>query len=226
MTKPTTRTKQTGEIFTPHPLVTEILDKLPDEEFSPANKKTFLDPACGDGEFLRGVVRKFLQEENSPWIKNNKLNEQHLINDITCTPITKDHFNGQIFGVDLMWDNVCDSLYFLLTTVDSGEEINEEYRDAVDNIIIETGFEPHENNLTPDQINNLFTRTRIYQLPDKRKLHCRRKDDHHIEFHLGNQEWTTLTHIVRADSLKEWDFENWKPKFNKQEKLIEDLLSF
>lgn len=49
------RIKQTGEVFTPLPLVDEILDKLPKELFTNP-KKTFIDPACGDGNFLVRVV--------------------------------------------------------------------------------------------------------------------------------------------------------------------------
>jgi len=42
------RVKATGEIFTPTPLVQEILDKIPVEVFADPFK-TFLDPSCGDG---------------------------------------------------------------------------------------------------------------------------------------------------------------------------------
>lgn len=49
------RIKQTGEVFTPIKLVDEILSKLPVELFKDP-KKTFLDPACGDGNFLVRVI--------------------------------------------------------------------------------------------------------------------------------------------------------------------------
>lgn len=49
------RIKQTGEIFTPTPLVQEILDKLPPELFDDSTK-TFLDPASGDGQFIIQVL--------------------------------------------------------------------------------------------------------------------------------------------------------------------------
>ena len=76
------RVKATGEIFTPTPLVQEILDKLPQEQFVDTNK-TFLDPACGDGQFLGEVlIRK---------IENGSTFEQAL---------------STIYGVDLMEDNV------------------------------------------------------------------------------------------------------------------------
>lgn len=76
------RVKATGEVFTPTFLVQEILDKLPIEQFTdPA--KTFLDPSCGDGQFLGEVlIRK---------MENGIAFEQAL---------------STIYGVDLMQDNV------------------------------------------------------------------------------------------------------------------------
>lgn len=76
------RVKATGEVFTPTPLVQEILDNLPQDSFQDASK-TFLDPSCGDGQFLSEVlIRKM--ENGIPF-------EQAL---------------STIYGVDLMADNV------------------------------------------------------------------------------------------------------------------------
>jgi type I restriction-modification system DNA methylase subunit len=76
------RVKATGEVFTPTPLVQEILDTLDQEVFvNPA--KTFLDPTCGDGQFLGELlIRK---------MENGSTFEQAL---------------STIYGVDLMQDNV------------------------------------------------------------------------------------------------------------------------
>ena len=52
------RIKQTAEVFTPTPLVQQMLDKLEQENpslFSDPTK-TFLDNSCGDGQFLSEVV--------------------------------------------------------------------------------------------------------------------------------------------------------------------------
>ena len=76
------RTKQTAEVFTPTPLVQDVLDQLPQSVFSDATK-TFLDNSCGDGQFLSEVlIRKM--EHGSTF-------EQAL---------------STIYGVDLMEDNV------------------------------------------------------------------------------------------------------------------------
>ena len=76
------RIKATGEVFTPTPLVQEILDQLPQELFADATK-TFLDPACGDGQFLGEVVIRKLEHSSTL--------EQAL---------------RTTYGVDLMQDNV------------------------------------------------------------------------------------------------------------------------
>ena len=49
------RVKETAEVFTPTPLVQEMLDNLPQELFEDVSK-TFLDPSCGDGQFLSEIV--------------------------------------------------------------------------------------------------------------------------------------------------------------------------
>jgi type I restriction-modification system DNA methylase subunit len=76
------RVKATGEVFTPTRLVQEMLDQIPVGQFEdPA--KTFLDPSCGDGQFLGEVlIRK---------MENGSTFEQAL---------------GTVYGVDLMQDNV------------------------------------------------------------------------------------------------------------------------
>jgi len=49
--------KQRGEVFTPTPLVNEMLDKLPPEVFS-ISDNTFLDNSCGNGQFLYEVMMR------------------------------------------------------------------------------------------------------------------------------------------------------------------------
>jgi hypothetical protein len=76
------RVKATGEVFTPTPLVQEMLEQIPTEQFTNPIK-TFLDNSCGDGQFLGEVlIRK---------MENGSTFEQAL---------------STIYGVDLMQDNV------------------------------------------------------------------------------------------------------------------------
>jgi hypothetical protein len=75
------RVKATGEVFTPTALVQEILDHLPPELFTDPDK-TFLDPSCGDGQFLSEVIIRKMQ--------NGSTFEQAL---------------STTYGVELMTDN-------------------------------------------------------------------------------------------------------------------------
>ena len=77
-----TRVKATGEVFTPTPLVEEILDKMDQSLFSDPTK-TFLDPSAGDGQFLASVLYRKLQ---------NGIDFETAL--------------STIYGVDLMSDNI------------------------------------------------------------------------------------------------------------------------
>jgi type I restriction-modification system DNA methylase subunit len=76
------RVKSTGEVFTPTPLVQEMLDHLPEETFTDPTK-TFLDNSCGDGQFLSEVLIRKLE---------NGIDFETAL--------------STIYGVDLMPDNV------------------------------------------------------------------------------------------------------------------------
>ena len=78
----TERVKATGEVFTPTDLVIEILQNMDINQFAPG--KTVIDPACGDGQFL--VPAK--------WVK------------IVWFNMTEDEALADIYGVDIMRDNV------------------------------------------------------------------------------------------------------------------------
>lgn len=80
------RIKQTAEVFTPTPLVQEMLDKLEEQNptlFSDPNK-TFLDNSCGDGQFLSEVVIRKMERSGCSLIQALKTT----------------------YGVELMEDNV------------------------------------------------------------------------------------------------------------------------
>lgn len=72
-----------GEVFTPTPLVLEMLKKLPQGQVRGVWKdgKTFLDPACGNGQFLAPILI----------IKKELYHKQPV---------------STIYGVDIMPDNV------------------------------------------------------------------------------------------------------------------------
>jgi hypothetical protein len=80
------RTKATGEVFTPTPLVQSMIDKLPIELFTDPTK-TYLDPTCGDGQFLSEVIIKKLE--------NGSTYQQALMT---------------TYGTDLMMDNCIETI--------------------------------------------------------------------------------------------------------------------
>lgn len=58
------RVKKFGEVYTPDWLVEKMLDLIPDEEFGA--DKEFLEPACGNGNFLVAILkRKLRSSENT-----------------------------------------------------------------------------------------------------------------------------------------------------------------
>lgn len=77
------RVKELGEVFTPPALVDEMLDKLPSDVWK--EDKTFIDPACGTGNFLAAVVARKMEAGSSP------------LQALRTT-----------YGIDIMDDNVCE----------------------------------------------------------------------------------------------------------------------
>ena len=77
------RIKQTAEVFTPTPLVQEMLDQIPEELFKDPTK-TFLDNSCGDCQILSEVI----------------------IRKMEISGCTVEQALSTTFGVDLMSDNV------------------------------------------------------------------------------------------------------------------------
>ena len=82
MLKTKQRVKQTGEVFTPEWLASELLKKIPSNVLKDPTK-TFLDPACGNGNLLIEIIKFRLESGIEPYwaIKT-------------------------VYGVDIMFDNV------------------------------------------------------------------------------------------------------------------------
>jgi len=78
------RVKQTGEVFTPMDLCLKMVRNIPQEKLKDPTT-TYLDNSCGDGNFLVTLLQVLTEEYNHP-------RDQVL--------------NTQLYGVDLMPDNV------------------------------------------------------------------------------------------------------------------------
>jgi hypothetical protein len=98
--------KQTAEVFTPDSLVNEMLDKLPEESWK--ERKTFIDPACGNGNFLVHIL-------------NRKLKRGH-----DSVGALK-----SIYGLDIEQSNIFECRLRLLKIVSLQEELTEEHLKAV-----------------------------------------------------------------------------------------------
>ena len=104
------RVKQTAEVFTPTPLVQEMLDKLEEEnpQIFSNPPKTFLDNSCGDGQFLSEVIIRKMERGST------------FIEAISTT-----------YGVEFMEDNVIECCARL-----AGPNPTQEVLDIVENNIV------------------------------------------------------------------------------------------
>lgn len=118
------RKKQTAEDFTPAWLVNQMLDKLNEygkESWEP--NKTFLDPACGNGNILVEVLKRKLSLGHDP------------------TEALK-----SVYGVDIMDDNIKECRLRLLKVIhDSGKEIELEHIKTVFTNIVVTRLSKYKN---------------------------------------------------------------------------------
>jgi len=88
--KSKSRVKSLGEVFTPPALVNEMLDKLPTDIFT-TSEKTFIDPACGNGNFLVEILQRKIDGGSTP--------TQAL---------------STTYGIDIMMDNIVECRQRLL----------------------------------------------------------------------------------------------------------------
>lgn len=114
------RVKELGEVFTPTELVLEILDQLPEQVWE--DGKTYLDPTCGNGQFLAAVLIIKMELGHS-------------------NPLST------IYGVDIMQDNVNECRQRLIDiagdTPNNWEIVRNNIR-CKDGLTYDYGFEPEE----------------------------------------------------------------------------------
>jgi hypothetical protein len=85
------RIKLNGEVFTPGVLVHKMLNRINLNVWLD-HQKTWLEPSCGDGNFLVAVHNK-LMNSLSKWQPGDFKRHQHII-------------ENMLYGIDLMQDNV------------------------------------------------------------------------------------------------------------------------
>ena len=87
------RVSQRGEVFTAEREVNSMLDLVANECLRPDSR--FLEPACGDGNFLSAILKRKLTELRRKYKKSPRDYEKLSIVAI-----------GSLYGVDIMNDNV------------------------------------------------------------------------------------------------------------------------
>ena len=87
------RVAQRGEVFTAEREVNAMLDLVANECLRPDSR--FLEPACGDGNFLSAILRRKLAELRRKYKRSPRDYEKLSIVAI-----------GSLYGVDIMNDNV------------------------------------------------------------------------------------------------------------------------
>jgi hypothetical protein len=96
------RVRDLGEVFTPASTVQEMLDLLPDEMWDVHPSPTFLEPACGDGNFLVAIfdrklerIAKGIADESLPAGATAEAAQFHALEAL-----------ASIYAVDISVDNV------------------------------------------------------------------------------------------------------------------------
>ena len=87
------RVSQRGEVFTAEREVNAMLDLVANECLRPDSR--FLEPACGNGNFLSAILKRKLSELRRKYKKSSRDYEKLSIVAI-----------GSLYGVDIMNDNV------------------------------------------------------------------------------------------------------------------------
>ena len=96
------RRKEVAEVFTPDELVKKMLDKLPAITWKEG--KTFIDPCCGNGNFLVHVLQRKIKKGHSP------------IEALRT-----------IYGLDIMRDNIRECRLRLLNVINKYEKVTKEH---------------------------------------------------------------------------------------------------
>lgn len=127
------RVSERGEVFTAEREVNAMLDLVANECLRPDSR--FLEPACGDGNFLSAILKRKLTELRRKYKKSPRDYEKQAIVAI-----------GSLYGVDIMNDNVLvcrerlfviwDEEYTALCKGDASDEAREAARFIISRNVI------------------------------------------------------------------------------------------
>jgi type I restriction-modification system DNA methylase subunit len=94
--------KLIGQIYTPDFIVSKILDDVGYTNAININNRKLLDPACGDGQFLKEVVKRIIKYSPGDKLLNNLENIVGWdIDDNDINWVTRQQMEGQtVFSID------------------------------------------------------------------------------------------------------------------------------
>ena len=102
LVKSSERVRDLGEVFTPAQTVNDMLDLFPQEVWAVHPSSTFLEPACGDGNFLVAILSRKLQAVKDAYSSNalpaGATHEAALFHGLEAL--------SSIYAVDISPDNV------------------------------------------------------------------------------------------------------------------------
>ena len=122
------RVAERGEVFTAEREVNAMLDLVKDECLRPDSR--FLEPACGDGNFLSLILKRKLTELRRKYKKSSRDYEKQAVVAISS-----------LYGIDIMQDNVetCRKRLFKIWDEEyishCKDDVSDETREAVRFII-------------------------------------------------------------------------------------------
>ena len=100
LVKSTDRVRDLGEVFTPAATVQTMLDLLPEAVWVTHPSPTFLEPACGDGNFIAAILDRKLDA-----VSDDARNEA-----VSTAPVDLQVYAlealASIYGVDISHDNI------------------------------------------------------------------------------------------------------------------------
>lgn len=209
--KDISRVKQTGEVFTPSDLVKYVTDII----FESDPKSTYIDPSCGNGQFLSYVFSKtkvlgwpstYSQLKDYREIKGEltRINKQWICENI---PPKK----GGIFGIDICIDNVCDTIARLILLEKEGVDYWKS--DSTPSLIL--NHPGYENEsfcilaLASWELINKKKYQRCYNniiVRHKGWMENFQNKAAYFEYKYKDEDWKNCYNIVCADAL-EYDYE-------------------
>lgn len=94
------RVRDLGEVFTPFPIIQDMLNLLPNKMWQAHPSLTFLEPACGDGNFLVAILDKKLTAVLDEISHNSQADQFDNARFFALEALSS------IYGVDISSDNV------------------------------------------------------------------------------------------------------------------------